>query len=186
MVWPFHKRRVNTEVFSGEGFFVECPGCGGYHRDTNPAFCDLIEKACDAVQASTLPIYQDFGIGDPDGRWDYDSATQLMTFTTSCGRRSRARYFSVGTWIEETGSFMWSWASDNGPPTRQAAEFARQFGTENKMEVLTSPMLLVGRSDVWHLCKLTAWLSQLPMIYSVPTSASCRAFMALEHPAWDP
>lgn len=174
-----------TDDFNGEGYFVRCADCGGYHRSEAPGFRDLIAEACTTVEPTTMAIYEEFGLSDAGGSWAYDGDTCLMTFTNGQGRRSNARFHRVGTWLPDSGSFKWAWDADAPDPTRSAVARLRGMGTDLGFDVLVQPLLLVGKKEAWHLAKLTAWASNLPLVYSVPVTETCRSFMALERPVWE-
>ena len=168
-----------------DGFWVQRKQCDGYRRDTNPAFMDLVETACFAVNQTTRQIYTEFRISEPGGSYHYDGDTGLMTFTLADQRRCHAGFQRVGTWVRATHSFMWTWAKSGDLAQSEASRKARAHGVDHDMAVLTSPMLLVNESDSWHICSLVAYLSDLPMIYRAPVNERTTAYLALEYPVWE-
>lgn len=170
--------------FQGEGYFPRCPECGGYHRDLTPAFQGLVMEACAAVIPTSQRLHREFHADAPGGTWNFDVQTGLFTIDAPGHGRSHAVFHSVGTWVEDTGSFKWTWAwddEDRPAPESKAAQHARSVGAHYWLRALTAPTLYVGETEAWHLTMVTAYLSDLPMVASVPTETG-RHFVVLERP----
>ena len=182
MYWSRIEPLYEAEEFDGEGIFVYCPDCAEQQRFDDDGFNLLLMEACPKVAASTRALYDEFETTDRTGTWSYDGQSRLITFTTGDGRKSFAQFQMVGTWIEDSCSFLWSWANGKAPETNSAALQARDFGEAHGYDPLTHANLFVNRRDAWRMTKLTAYLAGLPMVYSVPIGHHVRAFMALERP----
>lgn len=173
----------HQDAFQGEGYFPRCPECGRYHRDLTPAFQGLVMEACAAVIPSSRRMHRQFKIDDPETTWRADPDVGLFSIRVPGAGRAISEYHSVGTWIEHSGSFKWSWAWDetDRPCTTKAADHARRVGAHYWLRALTAPTLYVGETEAWHLAMVTAYLSDHPAVTAVPTETG-KAFIVLEQP----
>ncbi|MEM9317918.1 MAG: DUF6882 domain-containing protein [Pseudomonadota bacterium] len=171
--------------FQGEGYFPRCPECGRYHRDVTPAFQGLVNESCAAVVPTSRRLHREFRVDDPQASWRYDSDTGLFALSVPGRGRCLSQFQIVGTWIENSGSFKWSWAwqEEAQDGTRKAADYARRVGAYYWMRALTAPTLYVGETEAWHLAMVTAYLSELPAVTAVPTDGG-KAFLILDRPVW--
>ena len=174
---------TRQDPFQGEGFFPRCPECGNYHRDLTPAFQGLVMEACAAVVPSSRRMHREFKIDAPGTTWQADPDTGLFSIRVPGSGRALSEYHAVGTWVERSGSFKWSWAWDeeDRPGTTKAADHARRVGAHYWLRALTAPTLFVGETEAWHLAMVTAYLSDHPAVTAVPTESG-KAFLVLERP----
>ena len=169
--------------FQGEGVFTRCPECGGYHRDTAPAFMGLVSEACAAVMPTARSIAREFAADHPDMTWAYDAQSALFSLNSPGQGRAVASYQHIGQWEEQTGAFRWVWDLDEAarPAYAQAADHARQVGQHNWLRALTAPTLYLGATEARQLTMVAAYLSDLPMVAILPDGAAT-TLIAMERP----
>lgn len=100
-----------------------------------------------------------FGLqGQPNFRWDLDSATMVLegplheVIATVC---------LVGTTSEAEGSFVWSWANEAIPAQHgQALEVVHDFGRENHLALLTTARIPGGRPEATECLCIAARLQR--------------------------
>lgn len=172
---------------AGSGIQLKCPECGGYHAaPEDAAFNDLLRTACAEVGVSTQRVYSAFDIGSRGGRWDTDDEAGIIRWTHADGRRVRADYGFVGTWIEETGSFMWAWGKDQvAEATVGPARMTHAYGEAEGHAVLTTLYLDIEAQDAWHLTNICAHLAGRPGSYRAKVNAKAWAYFVFSEPEWE-
>ncbi|MEL6451803.1 MAG: DUF6882 domain-containing protein [Pseudomonadota bacterium] len=185
----FARKTPDNDCYAGEGTFLGCPSCGGYHRAPDiPAFEAAMEEACAQVSDSTDRLYEAFNIGAPDGRWDMVPADGVFWFTQSCGRRCYAQFSLVGSWIEDTHSWMWGWHLPDShitDATRKAPDLARAAGAAHGWVCLTTPTLLLDDAGAWHMTKYAARCAGHPLVYRAKVNDRAWAYFAMDTPVWE-
>jgi hypothetical protein len=167
-------------------FQIECPKCNNFHDPVhNSAFDELLNTSCVAIDASFPQIYDEFGIG-AGGRWDADDDTGIIRFTHDDGRSCDALFQFVGTWAIESQTFKWGWDHPHQTEAIQnAANCVLDEGNKINAQVLTSNMLKVCEEDVWHLAKITAYLSNLPANYRARVNDKVWWYICIGYPEWN-
>lgn len=182
------KTPKNAPCYDGTGIWYRCNTCDATHEINQSAdFRGMICDLCRALDASSQAIYAEFDIGKPDGRWSVDHAAATFTFILADGRKCTADYGTVASWNQETSSWFWSWAMPDGwlsPAERRVGETAYDHGYDNQWEPVTRDLLLVDAHEAWHLTKLAAHLSDMPMVYRIPVNDVNHHYLALSKPVW--
>ena len=165
---------------------VRCAACNNYHdAEPNQEFDALMHMACAELDASTAPYYQEWNLTDPSGRWHYEDDTATLCFDFADRRTAAAPYQLVGSYVEEDGTFRWGWDHPGATPlNRRAADTAKAEGERLCAEVLTRSMLKAPMDAIWHVAKITAFLSELPAVYRTKVSEHAWWVVALGTPAW--
>ena len=187
--WFKKNRKADPGKYDGTSIFLECPDCHNYHKAPEiPAFSAAITQACSQMQATTKELYAEFDVLQPDGRWDTLPEEGIFYFTNADGRRSFANYSLVGSWIEDTHSWLWGW---NLPETlittatRRAPDLARAKGEAEDWPVLTTPMLMLNECEAWHMTDFAASLAGHPMVYRAKVNQKAWAFFAIDQLSWE-
>ncbi|KJZ18867.1 DUF6882 domain-containing protein [Loktanella sp. S4079] len=187
--WFKKKNNSTSDTYDGEGIFIKCEGCENYHRAPDlPDFDDALKAACAQLSESSQRLYETFKIRGHDGRWNVLPEEGTFYFTNSDGRRCFADFSLVGSWIEQTHSWMWGWGLPDTHITdanRKAPDLARAKGIENDWPCLTTAMLLLNDHEAWHLTEYAASLAQYPMVYRAKVNEKAWSFFAIDTPVWE-
>ena len=171
-----------------------CPECGAWHdARANDAYDALKTRACTAIDDTVVEVYESVAINAPKGRWDIDDDSATIRFTTAEGRISAAKFGFVGTFARKSDSFKWGW--DHPSTTdlnRGPADRARAEGQRLDADLLTHNLLELPEEEVWHLAKITAYLSDMPATYRIPATdpetpetEKVWWYLAFDRPRWE-
>lgn len=73
-------------------------------------------------------------------RFDIDMRLGTITFSGPAGEPRSFRFELLGSWMEESGRFMWGWANDQvGPSMTRRVDGIRQQSTGPGLRALTDP-----------------------------------------------
>lgn len=187
--WLKRRNEDSTEFYKGDGIFIHCENCGGYHNSPQiPEFENAVKEACIQIGSSSDRLYETFRILDPEGRWDMLPDEGTFFFTNEDGRRCFADYSLVGSWIEETHSWMWGWNLPDThitDATRKAPDLAHAIGSEKGWPCLTTPLLMMNECEAWLLTKFAASLAKYPLVYRAKVNEKAWAYFAIDTPIWE-
>ena len=188
--WFRKKLRDDTPQhdYDCDGIWWICPDCNNPHRvDETAEFRHLLEDLCTKIGESSNEIYEAFDLLSPDGTWQVQDEQALFKFPTARGQSCFARYGLVASWNGDTHSWMWAWGMPDGwvhPYAVEVADHAREVGEQKGWGALTSRLLLVDEHEAWHLTKLTAHLSDMPLVYRAKVNDVNYHYYAIERPVW--
>jgi hypothetical protein len=128
-------------------------------RRDRVAFLDFVEQSEDALRELDA---------SNDAAWGFRNAIrspgpQPGTIRFSCqdGRIITARVQMVGTLNIETGAWQWAWDVPSiSSALTSAADKARAFGAQKRMERLTIPRFLATPIEAWGYCAVTCAIAK--------------------------
>jgi hypothetical protein len=103
-------------------------------------------------------------------RWDWDSESEIITFSDPVKTTLRIQTTVVGT--TEGNSWEWTWANPNFPPNSKIdTEKVREFGKEQGYQPLITAFLEADEHTGWEMTAVAAHLLNAPGAYRFPTDA---------------
>ncbi len=187
--WFRKPQKNDAPDYDGEGVWYHCGNCDARHAiDETPEYRNLIEDLCTTVSDSSRELYERLGIGSGDGRWDVLPDEGLFKFTTAEGRSAIAEYGVVGSWNDQTHSWLWTWAMPEDwltPASRRVCETLKaRADTEKDWEPVQWGTLFVNEHEAWHLTNLAAWVNNMPMVYRAKVNDLNWHYFAIAEPRW--
>jgi hypothetical protein len=97
-------------------------------------------------------------LNHPQGRWDVDMQTGKVIFTHP-EKTATADMQIVGTLYN--GTFLWGWDHPSVPaPLRHAAQLAKKWGEEKKLEEYTQKEVPASEDKAWEFTAVAARLAK--------------------------
>ncbi|WP_299722410.1 DUF6882 domain-containing protein [uncultured Tateyamaria sp.] len=185
---PKSPPRMDRSDYDGDGMWRECLDCGTVHKiEESAQFRILIEQLCCEIGNSSDALYKEFRIGEPDGFWNVDPEKALFKFTQADGTTSFARYGVIGSYNQNTHSWLWGWGFPEDWMPQSVLRIAEQCHDHCATQGWTpgtERMLLVNAHEAWHLTKLAAHVAGLPMVYRAAVNETNYHYFAMERPVW--
>ena len=101
--------------------------------------------------------------------WTFSGTDGLLRFQLKCGLETRYAAQIVGSWSEQTGTFLWSWANANIPNSlSEAAAKVYAIGKERGWDLMTERKPECDEELALSLVCAASELTDLPVFYRGP------------------
>ncbi len=174
--------------YEGAGIALICPDCSAPHMlEETPQFRALLEHLCQEIGDSSQKIYDEFNLLG-EGSWEVQPEEDMLKFKDAGGKTCYAHYGLIASWNETTHSWMWAWGMPEAWGTPEAClGVVRALCDRAKAEdwqAATERMLLVNEHEAWHLTKLAAHISDMPLVYRGKVNDANWHFYAIGQLRW--
>jgi hypothetical protein len=105
--------------------------------------------------------------------FNLDQEQGCLTFTDEVGNQLACKVQIVGTYSNESGTWLWAWNSPWVVGELSAdSKRAREYGTQHGFDKLTTPKWRADESDGWAMTAITAKLTSAEGAYRLPNRQS--------------
>lgn len=138
----------------------------------------FVERGREYLQLRQDELTRDFDLSKHE-RYDFDQATGTLVFSNAGKAAVIAEIQFVGSFSENTRTWLWSWANSSVDPQLYAElDSVYEFGEERNFSKLTDPGWSAEEADGWDMAAVTAFLLNARGVYRAP-SGNLQVFMVI-------
>lgn len=155
------------------GFQLVCEQHYDEARRTNwsqddRAYEALATRALTYLQRRQVEIQRRFPLGHHE-RYSWNMDTRELVFSTGGKPRVVAEFRFVGSFCQQSESWMWSWANRSlDEPLKNEIRQVRSYGEEHSYRQLVSGLSFGTEEDAWKMTAIAAYLLRARGVYRSP------------------
>lgn len=142
-------------------------------------FESFIDTSIDNLEAKQSNLEEKYGLGYFD-RYDLDVENEVITFSSSSGKRLKATFIPIGTFSPDKSSWMWAWNNQAFTDSLRAkSEKLQSLSDLTGFEMFTNPTAEVDENMAWEMVAMSIHILESQGVYRAPANDLCY-FYALD------
>lgn len=142
-------------------------------------FESFIDTSIDNLEAKQSNLKEKYGLGYFD-RYDLDVENEVITFSSSSGKRLKATFIPIGTFSPDKSSWMWAWNNQAFTDSLRAkSEKLQSLSDLTGFEMFTNPTAEVDENMAWEMVAMSIHILESQGVYRAPANDLCY-FYALD------
>jgi len=133
-------------------------------------FDSFIETSFDNLEAKQSSLEEKYGLGHFD-RYDLDVENEIITFSSSNGKRLKANFIPIGTFSPDKSSWMWAWNNQAFTGSLRAkSEKLQSLAELTGFEMFTNPTAEVDENMAWEMVAMSINVLESQGVYRAPAN----------------